>query len=183
VVTESQSCSLIKVCLCTGPWRIWRLFIAPRDLWAVGTLFGRPWLPSIRRCTRLFGAYRTLHSATVVYLLISYSLLLGGIGSSGGWHQTVWCTCWPLAPVGVSSNHWPAGTPACQALRVGRPVNYNRGSLLFLRAARLAGLPLDCPLHTGLSGGWHWTIQCYLEQPKCSFFIPILFFSFSLDFI
>jgi hypothetical protein len=37
-------------------------FIAPRDLGAYGTPFGRPWLPSVRGCTGLSGAHQTLHS-------------------------------------------------------------------------------------------------------------------------
>jgi hypothetical protein len=63
VVAESQSCRVLKVCLCSAPWHLGCPFVAPRDLGVVGTPFGRPWLPSVRGCTRLFGAHRTLHSA------------------------------------------------------------------------------------------------------------------------
>jgi hypothetical protein len=38
-------------------------FIAQRELGAVGALFGRPWLPSVRGCTGLPGAHRTVISA------------------------------------------------------------------------------------------------------------------------
>jgi hypothetical protein len=38
-------------------------FIAPRELGAVGALFGRLWLPSVRGCTGLSGAHRTVNSA------------------------------------------------------------------------------------------------------------------------
>jgi hypothetical protein len=72
---------MLKECLCSAPWRLGGLFIAPRDLGAVGALFGRPWLPSIHGCTELFGAHRTLHGATTTYVLIGCFLLLG--------HQTV----------------------------------------------------------------------------------------------
>jgi hypothetical protein len=59
-------------------------FIAPRDLGVVGAPFGRLWLPSVRECTRLSGAHRTLHSATDTGSLIGYFLLLVGTGLSGG---------------------------------------------------------------------------------------------------
>jgi hypothetical protein len=58
-------------------------FIAPRDLGIVGAPFGRPLLPSARRCTGLSGAHRTLHSATATDHLVGYFLLLGGTGLSG----------------------------------------------------------------------------------------------------
>jgi hypothetical protein len=52
--------------------RLGHPFIAPRDLEAIGAAFGRPWLLSIRRCTGLFGAHRTLHSATATNPLIGW---------------------------------------------------------------------------------------------------------------
>jgi hypothetical protein len=71
-------------------------FIAPRDLGAIGAPFGRPWLPSVRRCTGLSGAHWTLHSATVTNILIGWfpvlgapDRLVGGTGLSGAP-----CDCW-----------------------------------------------------------------------------------------
>jgi hypothetical protein len=77
MVAEFQSYNVLKVCLCTTPWRLGGPFIVPRGLGAVRAPFGMPWLPSVHECTGLSGAHRTLHSATVVYLLIGYFLLLG----------------------------------------------------------------------------------------------------------
>jgi hypothetical protein len=42
---------VLKVCLCTAPWRLGGPFIAPRDIGAVGDPFGRPRFPSVRGCT------------------------------------------------------------------------------------------------------------------------------------
>jgi hypothetical protein len=53
-------------------------FIVPRDIGAVGAPFGRPWLPSVRRCTRLSGAHRTGNSATATKSLIGWFPVLGG---------------------------------------------------------------------------------------------------------
>jgi hypothetical protein len=39
-------------------------WISPMDLGVVGAPFGKPWFPSVRRCTGLSGAHRTLHNAT-----------------------------------------------------------------------------------------------------------------------
>jgi hypothetical protein len=52
-------------------------FYSPRDLGAVGAPFGRHWLPSVRGCTGLSGAHRTLHSAMTMDHLIGYFLILG----------------------------------------------------------------------------------------------------------
>jgi hypothetical protein len=71
---------MFKECLYIVPWHLGGSFIAPRDLRAVGAPFGRPWLPSVRGCTRLSGAHGTLHSATITYLLIGCFSLLGGTG-------------------------------------------------------------------------------------------------------
>ena len=51
-------------------------FIAPRDLGAIGAPFGRPWLPSVRMCTGLSGAHRTLNS-TATKSLIGWFPVLG----------------------------------------------------------------------------------------------------------
>jgi hypothetical protein len=47
-------------------------FIAPRDLGAVGAPFGRPWLPSIRECTELSGAHRTVNSVRAQNRVIAW---------------------------------------------------------------------------------------------------------------
>jgi hypothetical protein len=52
-------------------------FIAPRDLGVIGVPFGRPWLSSIRGCTGLSDAHRTLHSATTTDRLIGWFPVLG----------------------------------------------------------------------------------------------------------
>jgi hypothetical protein len=38
-------------------------FISPRDLGAIGAPFGRLWLPTVRGCTGMSGAHRTVNSA------------------------------------------------------------------------------------------------------------------------
>jgi hypothetical protein len=70
---------VLKVCLCTTPWRLGGPFIAPRNLGAVGDPFGRPRLPSVRGCTGLSGAHRAVHSAMATNHLIGYFLLLGAL--------------------------------------------------------------------------------------------------------
>ena len=40
VVSESRGCSMLLWCLGTAPWRLGYLFIAPRDLEAIGASFG-----------------------------------------------------------------------------------------------------------------------------------------------
>lgn len=60
------------------------LFIAPKDLGAVGAPFGRPWLPSVRGCTGLSGAHRTVNSAQAQNSLIGSFLLLGAPDRSVG---------------------------------------------------------------------------------------------------
>jgi hypothetical protein len=59
------------------PWRLGGPFIVSRDIGAVATPFGRLWLSSVRGCTELSNAHRTLHSATAMNHLIGYFLLLG----------------------------------------------------------------------------------------------------------
>jgi quinol-cytochrome oxidoreductase complex cytochrome b subunit len=69
---------VLKGCLGTAPWCLGGPFIAPRDLGAIEALFGSPWLPSVRGCTRLFGAHWTLHNAMVNGSLIGHFLFSGG---------------------------------------------------------------------------------------------------------
>jgi hypothetical protein len=96
-------------------------FIAPRDLGAVGSPFGRPWLPSVRGCTGLSGAHRIVNSARagrghrITDWLVSCS---GGTRLSGA----------PLdrgPEADVAANHCVAGTPDCSAPRMNRLMNYS----------------------------------------------------------
>jgi hypothetical protein len=52
-------------------------FYSPKGSRSVGAPFGRRWLPSVRGCTGLSGAHRTVNIATVENPLIGYFLLLG----------------------------------------------------------------------------------------------------------
>jgi hypothetical protein len=67
--------------------RLGVFFIALRDLGAVGTLFGKPWLSSVRGCTELSSAHRTVNSATATKSLIGQFPVLGAptchVGGTG----------------------------------------------------------------------------------------------------
>jgi hypothetical protein len=80
-------------------------FISPRDLGAVGAPFGRPWLPSVWGCTRLFDAYRTLHSAMATNPLIGWFPVLGALdrSESGTGLLGEPCDRWlqPMCPLAV----------------------------------------------------------------------------------
>jgi hypothetical protein len=56
-------------------------FIVLRDLEAVGAPFGRLWLPSVRGCTGLSGAHRTMNSARAENHVIGWFLVLGVLGT------------------------------------------------------------------------------------------------------
>ena len=134
-------------------------FIAPRDLGAIGVPFGRLWLRSVRRCTGLSGAYRTVNSGTTKNLLIGYFLLLEGAPDCpmcGTGPSDAPFVHWP--EVDVATSRWLAGTSDGPAHRADGPVNYSRQRLIFLRAGCLADHSPDCPVHTRLFGGWHRTV-------------------------
>jgi hypothetical protein len=59
-------------------------FIAPRYLGVVGAPFGRPWLPSVRGCTELSGAHRTVNSARAQNHVIGWFPVLGAPDHSMG---------------------------------------------------------------------------------------------------
>jgi hypothetical protein len=114
-------------------------FIAPRDLGAVGAPFGRLWLPSVRGCKGLSGAYRTMNSAMTKNPLVCYFLLLrapdclvGGTGPSGT--PLDYCL-----EADVAASHWLAGTPDCLVHRADGPVNYSRQRLIFSEGTRFGG--------------------------------------------
>jgi hypothetical protein len=68
-------------------------FIAPRDLGAIGAPFGRLWMPSVRGCTELSGAHRTVNSARAQNPLIGCFPVLGASD------RPVWGTELSGAPV------------------------------------------------------------------------------------
>jgi hypothetical protein len=78
-----------------------------------------------------------------LYWLLSTS---GGTGPSSGWHRTVRCTYWQLAPANVTTSRWPAGTPGCSAFRTDCLVNCSRWSLFFPRAALFSNCAPDRPV-------------------------------------
>jgi hypothetical protein len=86
--------------------------------------------------------------------------------------------CWPS--VNVAASRWPASTSDCPTLHAYGPVNYSCRGLKFSRAVSWPDRAPDCPVHTGLSGGWHRTVRCCAVQPKVSFFNLIPFYPFDL---
>jgi hypothetical protein len=112
---------VFKECLVYCSMHLGGPCIALRDLGAFGAPFGRVWLPSVRGCTGLSGAHRTLHSAMTTNPLIGWFSVLGDTGLFGGLHQTVRCTMLLLALVNVSISCWLAGTSDCPALRMDYP--------------------------------------------------------------
>jgi hypothetical protein len=123
-------------------------FIAPRQLGAVGALFGRPLLPSVHGCTGLSGAHRTVNSTCTGRDKESPDWLVSAFGV----HRTIQCACRPLASADVVTNRCMTGAPDCPAPCADCPVNFSRHRLKNPRATSLAGL---C---TGLSGA-HQTFQ------------------------
>jgi hypothetical protein len=63
VVALNRSFGVLLVCLGNNSMFLGGYLIAPRAKGVVSSLFGRPWLPSVRRCTKLSGAHRTLNCA------------------------------------------------------------------------------------------------------------------------
>jgi hypothetical protein len=59
----SRRCWMFNDCLVLSSMRLGVPFIAPRELGAVGAPFGRLWLPSVRGCTGLSAAHRTVNRA------------------------------------------------------------------------------------------------------------------------
>jgi hypothetical protein len=154
---------VLLVCLGNSSMCLGDPFITPRDLGSVGAPFGRPRLPSIRGCTELSSAHQTMHNTTAMYLLIDWFPLLGSTEASGEWHRTARCSSWPLASADVLTSHWSAGTSDCQSLCANYSVIYSRQRLLFWERPFCSDRAPDCPVHTGLFGGWHQTVRCSAE--------------------
>jgi hypothetical protein len=163
VIADSRSYRMLKVCLCSAPWRLRGPFIAPRDLGAVGASFGRPWLPSIRGYTGLSGAHRTLHSATTTdRWLTSFRFWraperpVGGAGLSGAPAD-----CWLQLACQVAVGRLAHRTVR-RSTRFVRWIIVNK--VCFSREWPVwPDCAPNCPVHTGLSGGWHGTVRCYAD--------------------
>jgi hypothetical protein len=56
----------VLVCLGNNSMFLGGYFISPRAKGVVSSLFGRPWLPSVRRCNGLSGAHRTVNCARFI---------------------------------------------------------------------------------------------------------------------
>jgi hypothetical protein len=160
----SRCCRMFNRCLVLCSMRLGVPFIALRGLGAVGAPFGRLWLPSVRGCTRLSGAHRTVNNAMTKNPLIGYFLLLGapdcpvcGSGPSDApivrWLET-----------DVATSRWLASTPDYPAHRVDGPVNYSRQRQIFPENWLFGG---SC---TGLFSGWLRTVRSYAERSTFSFF-------------
>jgi hypothetical protein len=151
-------------CLVLCSMRLGVPFIAPMGLGAVGAPFGRLWLPSVRGCTGLSGAHRTVNSATTKNPLIGYFLLLGAPDCPvcGNGPSDAPFVCW--LETDVATSRWLASTPDCLAHRVDGPVNYSRQRLIFLENWLFGG---SC---IGLSSGWHRTVRSYTERSNFFFF-------------
>jgi hypothetical protein len=142
-------------CLVWSSMRLRVPFIAPRELRAVGVPFGRPCLPSVRGCTGLSGAHRTVNSARIGRDQESPDWLVSasrGTGLSGAPLDR-----WPGADVAAS--RCTAGTPDCPAPHADRLVNCIRHRLKTPRVASWPNRAPDCPMPIGLSGGWHQTVR------------------------
>jgi hypothetical protein len=81
-----------------------------------------------------------------------------------------------VALADVANSRWLSSTPDCPALCLDHPVNYNRGGLVEPESS-----PFGRTV-AGLSGGWHRTVQCCLDQPIFSIFVLNSFGSFWLNF-
>jgi hypothetical protein len=104
VLAKSRCCRMFNRCLLWSSMHLWVPFIAPRDLGAIRAPFGRPWLPSVRRCTRLSGAQWTVQRLRIVWLAAflfwgAPDCPVGGTRLSGAPID-----CW--TPTDVASSRW-----------------------------------------------------------------------------
>jgi hypothetical protein len=96
-------------------------------------------LSSVRRCTGLSGAHRTVNSAPTENRVIGWFPVLGGTGLSGAPSDH-----WPSTDVAASC--LPASTLDCVALRADGLVNYSRCGLKLLSAGSWPERASDCPV-------------------------------------
>ena len=102
---ESGCLRILSECLCSSSMRLGVLFIAPRQLGAIGGQQGRPKLPSVGWCTGQSGAPPDIHCPCLVcnlfpilaQMTVADSWQLAHQTLSGA-HRTVRC---PLPTVGV----------------------------------------------------------------------------------
>jgi hypothetical protein len=91
------------------------LFIAPRDLGAIGAPFGSLWLPSFRGCTGLSRAYRTVNSVRAENRVIGWFPVLGGTRPSGGGTRP---SGGGTGLSGAPLDHWPSADVATSCWRL-----------------------------------------------------------------
>jgi hypothetical protein len=155
---------MLKVCLCISSMRLGVPFIAPRQLGAVGSIFGRQFLPSVGWRTGQFGAPPDIHCSLSGADLLPF-LAQPTVGSSG-WlaHRTVQCSQ-PTVGVGhasradcavdrCSGGHWLTGQSGAPPDSL---VNYSRTPPMNSREWPVRQSPAwrtgHCPVH-------HRTVRC-----------------------
>ncbi len=166
-------------------------FIAPRQLGAVETKSGRPFLPSVVWRTGQSGAHRTLSGAR----FLSLNGAVDRCRSGSRW-RTGHVRCTPDSPVPPSdrwlghvsradraADRWPGRPLAHRTVRCtpDSPVNYSRTSPVNSRERPVRqsqpGTPDTVWCTTGQSGAprqrWLWLKQSYLS-PICFLLFPAL---------
>jgi hypothetical protein len=151
VIAESGSLRMFSECLLFCSMRLGVLFIAPRQLGAVGDQLGRQFLPSVGWRTGQSGAPPDMNSSCPMPDLLPF-LAKPTVGSSDplahrtlfGAHLTVRCdhptvgsaTCCPLiAQTTVGrGRRWPTGQ---SAVPPDSPVNFSRDAFSFSRERRV----------------------------------------------
>ena len=143
---------ILSECLGDSSMRLGVPFIAPRQLGAVESKSGRPFLPSVIGRTGQFGAHRTLSGAR--FLSLNGAVDRCRCGSR--W-RTGHVRCTPDSPV-PPSDRWPGRPLAHRTVRCtpDSPVNYSRTSPVSSREQLLhasqPGAPDTVRCTTGQSG-------------------------------
>jgi hypothetical protein len=144
-------------------------FIAPRQLGAVGDLFGRPFVPSVEWCTGQSGAPPDSHCSCPVHDLLPYRAhpIVAPPGplahrTLSGAHRTVRCTSWSLEqsmcrpqiarPTVDAGDRWLTGQSSAPP---DSPVNYSHVAFSVSREwlarhgwlTRQSGAPPDSPVN------------------------------------